>query len=394
MFFENIFKLFRTEDDQIRRHLHSKRWCAIRLPEKGEKIEELSNLKETIVKLTNKDELWKRTVKPASAILEHILQTQKMRRIINTKEVFELNGKLDPEFRLNNFEIKTLLKQLHQAGTLLYFEETDLNDKIVLDVQWFVDAFKSILTYRVDISEPNNSKAEQFKMTGEMDHSQLSKIWNIRQYENKHYETLTSFMERLGLLAVCHSENRIWYYFPSMNRRRYKNGQFEGFKKSSILLFQFDKKKQIPIFVFYKLVVKCIKLHLWKILTEKGCRCIYDDVACFSFQGHIVLLCIFNFQIQAQVCRREEEIETNTVKEIKYMLENTMEKLGITDYELGYKCGNGEFHEEGDNFFSESDFMEEKKLCEFCSNNQYHELGDGNGIYWVTLYSFFFLFES
>nr|XP_022292748.1 probable serine/threonine-protein kinase roco6 [Crassostrea virginica] len=340
-FFEKFIALF--GDYHLRRHLHKRRCFAISLPENGKMMEELSDLKKAIVKVVENQHYWKRIVKPASAILEHIIQEKKMSRTIHKKELFKLNNTLDSVFRLDDSEITTLLKHLHQAGTLLYFEEPALKDTIILDVQWLVDAFKSILEYYVGIEHANDSIIQKFRETGELDEKDLLNIWKGTQYK-KTYKILTSFMERLGLLAKCNNGNQFWYYFPSMNRRKFENKPFEDVKKSSILSFQFEKEKQLPIFVFYKCVVKCMKLSSWEIHIENNCRCIYDDAACFSFRGHIVLLCISNFQIQVQVCRNPaNDVDPNILSEIKLMLEKTMEEFRSHNFtfEIGYKCLNG-----------------------------------------------------
>ena len=376
--------------------MHSHRCFAIRLPVKGEKLEELLDLKRHLFCLVTEQRYWKRTVKPAYAILEHILHENIKRRIIFRKDVQKLNDYLDPGYRLDDGEITTLLKQLHQAGTLLYFEDPALKDTIILDVQWLVNSFKSILAYYVGIEKGHDIERQSFCQTGELYDEELDAIWKREEDKGKNYkehkDVLTSFMEKLGLLAVCDSEDQLWYYFPSMNSRKFDNSKFENWKKSSILAFQFDKKKQFPIFVFYKFVIRCMKLPRWKIHMKQKIRCIYDEVACFSFRGHIVLLCDCDYQIQVQVCHPVNEIERNLLEEIKSMLESTMEEFRTLNYEfdIGYKCLNGKFHDEDLNFCSEIDLMDGKQLCGFCSD--YHELG--NGIYWVKLlFLFSFLID-
>lgn len=352
-------------------------------------MEKLSDLKKNIFNLVTKQRYWKRTVKPTCAILEHILQEKKMFRIIKRKELFGINETLDIEFRLVKNDITTLLKHLHRAGTLLYFEEPTLEETIILDVQWLVDAFKSILAYYVGIENAHDIEPQRFKETGELFNEQLLEIWKGRQAEGEDYVTykdvLTSFMEKLGLLAVCQSEDESWYYFPSMNRRKFDDKQFEHCKKSSILIFQFDTEKQLPIFVFYRFVIKCMKLHGWKILVKKQCRCIYDEVACFSFQQHIVLLCISNYQIEVQVCHPANHIGANLLEEIKSMLKNTMDELTNQKYsfKIGYKCENGKFKDDEYNFIPEMELSktDEKNLCLSCQKT--HTLG--NRICWVNL---------
>ena len=377
--------------------MHTDRCFAIQLPVEGKKLEKLTDIKKNIFRLVTKQVYWKRTVKRASAILEHFLQEKRKFKIIARNDLLQLNLNLGQEFRLDDSEITTLLKHLHQAGTLLYFEEPALKDTIILDVQWLVDAFKCIVFYDVATEKVNDIERQNFYQTGELYEDELDTIWEVEDKKGKGYKThknvLTSYMEKLGLL-VCNSEPQSWYYFPSMNRRKFVKEHFKDLKKSSIFLFQFEKKNQLPIYVFYKFVIKCMKLPSWKIHMEKQYRCLYDEVACFSFQGHIVLLCVYNFQIQAQVCHPDNDIDTNLLTEIKALLENAMEEFRIQNYkfDIGYKCQNGKFHEEELNFIPETDLTERvnDRFCTFCTGKHTLE----SKICWVSLIFVFVLLIS
>ena len=90
-------------------------------------MQELTDLKRQIFAVVTNQLYCKRTVKPASAILEHILHEKKMSRTIKRKKLFNLNESLNPEFKLNDSEITTLLKHLYQAGTLLFFLRNGYN---------------------------------------------------------------------------------------------------------------------------------------------------------------------------------------------------------------------------------------------------------------------------
>ncbi|XP_062602580.1 uncharacterized protein LOC134264294 [Saccostrea cucullata] len=41
---------------------------------------------------------------------------------------------------------KTMLRYFHDAGKVLYFNEEGLEDSVIIDIQWFIDAFKNIIT--------------------------------------------------------------------------------------------------------------------------------------------------------------------------------------------------------------------------------------------------------
>lgn len=277
---------------------------------------------------------------------------------------------------------------------MLYFEEDSLKDTIVLDVQWFVDSFKCILEYPVDIEKGNDMERIQFYTTGELDDKDLDMIWSKPENKMKgfqeHKRVLMSYMEKLGLLAVCDFGQRPWYYFPCMNRRKFdiEHNRLKKLVPSSILCFQFAEEKQLPIFLFYNLVVKCLKMIDWKILIEeqKQYSCIYDDAACFSYRKHIVLLCICNFQIQVQVCHPSDTIEPSVLREIRIALGNRISEFEKYSFQVGYKCRNGAFHKEEDiGFIPEKEFPVpvDNQLCNNCGLKTHFV---DSKICWVTLF--------
>lgn len=168
MFFEEFFKLFDGRDD-LRRHLHTDRRFAIKFPEKGSKLESLTEIKYCIARLVKALPYWEETIRPACAIFEYILQREKERKIVSRVILSDFNGSLDTEFRLSETEITETLKFLHRVGSLLYFDEEELRDIVILDVQWFVNAFKCIITDSVDVENVNNEELIQFHKTGELD---------------------------------------------------------------------------------------------------------------------------------------------------------------------------------------------------------------------------------
>lgn len=223
----------------------------------------------------------------------------------------DFNGSLDIEFRLSETEITETLKFLHRVGSLLYFDEDELRHIVILDVQWFVNAFKCVIADSMDVEKVNNKEQTKFHQTGELDDEKFVAIWKKPQNEQNGYEEhkkeIITYMEHLGLLAICNKKdisltkaNSVWYYFPSMNKRKFGKDleKLAEYKTSSILCFQFDEEGQFPLFVFYELVSKCNKMTGWSISEEGDTRSIYENVACFTFKSHYVVICICKFQIQ------------------------------------------------------------------------------------------------
>lgn len=284
------------------------------------------------------------------------------------------NNAISKDLQMNETEISEMLLFFHRVGTLLYFEENNLKETIILDIQWFSDAFKSIIAYHVDIKKSDIERVH-FQNTGELDDPILEKIW--RMEENKKYtqhkDVMLAYMEQLGLLAICNTEStdtkeiKTWYYIPSMNKRKFEINDKE-FAKSSILCFQFDKQGQLPIFVFYGVIVRCMKIPGWSIFKQNGQKCIYESVACFSYLHLLVKICLSTFQIQVQVCFPHGETIGKELEKIQRSIKKILKEFKNYSFQVGYKCINGKFNAEEDNSFISMEMFRVSGLkCETCS---------------------------
>lgn len=393
-FFEEFFDLFDEKHD-LRRHLHRDRIYNIGLPKTKTELEDLEDIKQCIAKVVQHPE-YSENIRPVWALFEHILQKEKKhKKIVSRNLLLSYNNQLT-EFRITDDEISKMLIFLNRAGFLLYFEEDDLKETIILDFQWFVDAFKHIISYPVSVDQPTDDKRQHFRYTGELDDQELDAIWETLPNKGKDYfdhkPEILSYMERLGLLAVCNSESSrksTWYYIPSMNKRKF-DMTGEGFSKSSILCFKFSKDGQLPLFVFYGVVLKCFKIQDWSILTERDedQKCIYETAACFSFHSHIVALCVCEFQIQVQVWRPAVgSIDLTLLTKIQKSVEDIIRTYEKYNYKIGYKCQNGVFNDENEKSFVEQEiFPVTEFFCKTCPIAEKHYV-DSN-VCWVCFESF------
>lgn len=360
---------------------------AIRFPKDGSKLDELKEIKRCIAKIAQLPALSEYKIRYSWAVSERFLRKEiQSKKIITKQELINYNSHFK-DYSMKANEIPELLKILYIAGTLLYFDEDDLKETIILDLQWFVDAFKRIIEYTVPEEETGDQKCQDFWSTGEISDSELEAIWNKYPVEGfLDFKTeILCYMERLELLAIFNAENSedsTWYYVPSMNPREFDmNG--EEFMKSSILCFDFWKKKQLPILIFYSVILKCSKLDGWTIhKREEDRKCIYKNVACFSFQGHIVVICVCRLQIQVQVWITNEHIDTTLLPGIQKSVEEIMEKFHKYSYEVGYKCQNGILNDEADKSFVKITEFPGTKDCTRClSKSKPHSID--NNICWV-----------
>nr|XP_034322043.1 uncharacterized protein LOC105340271 isoform X1 [Crassostrea gigas] len=370
----------------LRRHLNEDRMYTIGFPDSGSELEDLKDLKKCIANIVNCPRYSKENIRPVWALFEHILNKMKeTEKVIPRKTLSDYSDQLSAEeFRIDESEISKMLVFFHRVGVLLYFDKDGLKEKIILDIQWLLDAFKCIIEYPVR-PEENDMKRRHFCRTGELDSVELDRIWHIQGKDYlKHKTTIIAYMQQLGLLMQLkelHSIDSTVYYFPSMNSKRFdKTG--ENNSKSSILCFKFDDEMQLQINIFHGIVLKCSKLNNWSILTEgaKNNICLYQNAACFSFQKHVVVLCNCNFEIRVQVWASPNIYDGKLLKKIKHSVEDIIHDDDLS-YEIGYKCRKDVLNIEEDvSFISQSMFPVSNHLCEICDIDKKHVVD--NDICW------------
>lgn len=361
-------------------------------------MEDLKDLKKCIAELVNSDKHSKESCSPVWAIFEqHLLKVKEKRKIITRGNLLAFNETLLKENRIHDDEITKFLKFLNKAGTVLFFEEKRLKETIILDFQWFLDAFKCIINYDVDLDTPSDNKRERFQLTGELEDEELNAMWkkcpNGEDYF-KNKDKIIAYMEQLGLLAKCYSRRPYcnetpWYFVPSMRKGKFEKTSIKMYTGSTILCFEFEKK-QLPKHVFYGVVFQCFKLPKWFILTlEPGNQlCLYENMAGFLFHGIVVLICVCRNQIQVQTYRKKDN---NISLSLNTEIQNEVSKIikGFEKYpsSVGYKCKNGVFNDENDlSFFSKESLSASPITCKTCE--YWHDVD--MSVCWVGQFCFSF----
>lgn len=340
-FFREFFEFF-DDYPHLRRHLNHNRTFVIGFPKSGSELENLTDIKKCIAKLVRNSKSFEERIRPVWAIFEQILQRKKLQRIISRKKLDEIKSGLNKELRMNEEEITKMLCFFHRVGTLLYFDEKGLNETIILDIQWFANAFKSLVNFPVNIKDTDYI-CERLRRTGLIYEEEVTEIWKGKAKEEyiMHKKEILAYMEQLGFLTMMH-EKRPWYYIPSMNKRKFENTEiYKGSTKSSMLCFMFDEKRQLPVFPFYGIVLKCMHLPKWSILRENDKICLYENSACFLFRRHIVVICLCKYQIHVQVwAPARENIDVNLRLEIQKTVAGKIREYKGFRYKIGYKNHN------------------------------------------------------
>ncbi|XP_061192320.1 uncharacterized protein LOC133200553 [Saccostrea echinata] len=307
-----------------------------------------------------------------------INQKKQRKRILKiseiTTEVTEIAAKGQTGSEKVEKGTQDMLRYYHDAGKALYFNENGLDDEVIIDVQWFIDAFKHIITDKKHFKgiPVTQGDWDEYYKTGNLRSQLLIEIWkhkdeelikklkkedenyNVKggscerdeRYLQYHEESLLNFMQRLGLLAV----GRESHYVPCMNRKEIEKELLdiinESDNKSSILVYQFEF---LPFFLFFRLVVACMQENGLEVLENDGTSCLYRNAALFSYMKFNIVLSVNKDSIQLQVFHPVagyvlEKAQVCTIqKKIEEMMENLSRSFNRKiQFVRGFRCQTDE----------------------------------------------------
>lgn len=294
-------------------------------------------------------------------------------------------------------ELITALTFFHETGVILFRSQITY---VILDVQWFVDAFKCIILDEEHIDIKNKNNLTEFEELNE--HGLLSSILLTKLWENdnffQHKESLIYHMKQLDMLAEISEE--MWYV-PCMNKQQYSREILENCNVSTTLCFLFEF---LPFVIHHRLVVACIndlKMKPWKI-AERMCIFHTVTILCCKDQIHRVLIGICNnkehahreypYSIEIQInVTKPRKIDTRITSKLKESIGHIL--INLTQafpfykrpFPVGYRCqikpfrGNPEGHIIKEEDMSKPDFE--------CSNCKPVHIVDVNSIlyFWQVI---------
>ena len=165
-------------------------------------------------------------------------------------------------------EIVTVLNFLHDQRILIHFDDTvELNKLVVLDPQWLIDVFKTVITVkRYDQQERGlNDLWLKLEREGILEEKLLQHAWGQIVEEHHTFESLIAIMERFSLLCSWSTSNEPCsysegYLVPSM-LRWYPPQEITKLIAAASLpsLFVKFKSGQVPSNLFPRLVVQFLQ---------------------------------------------------------------------------------------------------------------------------------------
>ncbi|XP_062568960.1 uncharacterized protein LOC134231069 isoform X2 [Saccostrea cucullata] len=386
-FFHEIWATLEMKDKALHKHLHEDRQFAVGFHDN----ESIENIKLSIVKVVQNLNHWGEKLPLSWVMFEKFFQEKKSQRIMKKEMLLAFNDALPTGIKLEtDDDINIMLQFFHDIREILYFNQELLDVLIILDVQWFANLFKNVITDRNHAEKDLcrfASDWKKFDQTGELNDTLLTAIWELKGVAfSEHKTDVMLYMEKLGLLAKL--DDKKWHV-PCMNKMPFPANLFTSYPASSILCYVFDV---LPVSIFHRLVATCFQIP-WEIVTERERLCIYQTVAVFLFKDHNILLGMTPREIQLQVFVIEGKVEITNCQEIKAEIDrmlNVLSRTFQTDFRftLGFKCKTTGFCDSQESsVINESEFTKASFQCPFCPIGKKHIINSKNiKKYWIQVH--------
>jgi hypothetical protein len=333
----------------------------------------LENVKHCIVKTVMQLPHWGEEIPSNWIMLAQIFDEKKKNgfRILKRDELERME---ELEFSAEE-DLDDMLRFFQEIGHIIYFADMQLKSTVIINVQWFVDAFKHIITDRKHI--PVNSKACDTRMgTGRISESTFHKIWNDSGDITyiQHQDDILPYMQKLGLITqkLRDSErDENMYYVPSMNRVDFSTSFADIINrgnKTSVFIFRFNT--YLPHFFFFRLVVGC--LEKWEALNQ---NMLCKSAAFYKTHNysHCIAIAVNETSILLQVFTlgKEAKLKSPIVCEIRNEVQNCVADITRTfhekvNYDIGYSCKDVAINRVDDDLFLSEDEVlkfEENIIC-------------------------------
>ncbi|XP_076084523.1 uncharacterized protein LOC143055275 [Mytilus galloprovincialis] len=173
-------------------------------------------------------------------------------------------------------EVKRCLQYCNDNGTIIYFDEENLADYVILDPKWLVNAFRCLVSDKIANIIQVSDDWQKLKDTGQLKDSLISRLFRkepqLKYEDNKAH--LIEVMKRFDIIVTLGSSNVL--YMPCMmTSRSFAEVQkqcLDGnqpFYKTSWFCLEF---KFLPPAFFNHIIAWYIKQYSVSVIIDKETR--------------------------------------------------------------------------------------------------------------------------
>ncbi|XP_013415440.1 uncharacterized protein LOC106177260 [Lingula anatina] len=252
---------------------------------------EIKKLKEAIWETSKAQPYW-----GEEQPLRFVLLERKLKEISESKKCLDLKGVIEEGHHYGLESLKMILPFLKfctELGELIFFDESDIRDLVILDPQWLIDAFASLITVEKYHKGSNPDDRGYWKMLddkGVLDERLIDSVWKKDKELTDNKENLLRICQRFDLLVELpmgrDDQQRKKYLVPCVLKSHPNPESYlkipvcpqEGYSKLQKIppLYLMFDGGFCPPGLFHRLVVCCYRK--WSSHDQNP----YCDYACFK----------------------------------------------------------------------------------------------------------------
>ena len=208
---------------------------------------------------------------------------------------------------MDDNDIQSFLKFHKSMGDFVYFPEPQLQNILIIDPQWLVDAFKALITAHefLDHRQLNANMLKHLKI-GTVSSTALEILWH-----GNDVESLKALMIKFHLMLplVQSNSNDQTFLIPCMlPKTRFDVYKQEPFTNMEVVYLSIHEgSPSIPIRIFHKLISKCGNDTDWKLSEVDHIS--YTDVSFGVCRGIRLALTLHKQKVKIGIwCHKELDL--------------------------------------------------------------------------------------
>lgn len=255
-------------------------------------------IKEEILRIAKSQPYWGEERPTSWLPLEEVYSSLRKNgvKIISMQDTIALN-EASPVHAIPKDQLNYFLLFQHSLGNILYYDEENLRDFIILDPRWLIHALRSIITAERFCKNDVVKSRIWNSLSGEgvVYITTLLQLWRRKEHEEfyKNRDHLLKVLEKLDLIAKPklysidgNDVEGTFYFVPSMLKEGIVGKKIEDFipKHRTATFVVVFKRKFLPAAIFQRLVAAC--LTVWPLLQFRKQNALFSGFVGYKLDSY------------------------------------------------------------------------------------------------------------